>query len=202
MAIFIYCTMPAFAQAKRQPANTDKKDFYQLLAEANIKFTYPPGFKSIPPVNDEDFSFDYDLQLPGKDFEMWLQIKPQKQNYTSYEHTRYDAQLKLANPDSIYMDMAKANAITLTGENTDFLVRTIPPEVLARYNADAGKSYLLTLLDLPATRHYKYALILALQQNHTGTMLAICFTNEKDPDFYKNVNRACRSFRFKPQTIN
>lgn len=189
----------AIAQTKAVTANNQRKDFYQLIKEANLDFKFPPGFREIRAVNNEDFSFDYAMDIPGKNFETWLQVKSQKQNWISYEKARNNKKTELANPDSMYLDMAKATAIALTADN-DYLIRNIPPDVLARYNADAGKSYLLNLLDLPVTRHYKYALIISLQKNHTGTLMAIYFTNDKDPDFYKYVSRAGHCLKFKAPT--
>jgi len=200
-AILMYCVAPAMAQVKHHPVNAERKDFYQLLNDANIKFTFPAGFRQIPAVNDEDFSFDFDMETPGNDFEIWLMVKSQKQNYNSFLHTRHDASAQVADPDSMYLELGKATAIALTG-GTGILERNIPPTVLARYNADAGRSYLLSLLDLADTKHYKYALIISLQQSHTGMLVAVCFTNNKDADFYNNMNRACRSFKFKPATTN
>ncbi len=56
------------------------KNFYQLTAEANVEFIYPEGFKEIPAINNENFSFDYAMVLPGHDFEIWLKVRSQKQN--------------------------------------------------------------------------------------------------------------------------
>jgi hypothetical protein len=123
--------------------------------------------------------------------------RSQKQNWLSYEHTQTDQKSELDNPDSMYMEISNAYANALTGGNT-YQARDMPPDVLAQYNADAGKSYLLNLLDMPVTQHYKYALIVALQKNHTGTLIAIYFTNYKDPDFYSDVNKVSHSFKFIP----
>jgi hypothetical protein len=196
--ILLIVVLPAIAQTKRHtPTKSSRKDFYQLLGEAHLTFTPPSGCKEIMPVNNDYFSFDYAMEMPGKDFEMWLLVKSQSQNWTSYEHTQYDKKRALANPDSMYKDISKAIAISLTGD-TSYLVRTMPPDILARYNADAGKSYLLNLLNMRVTKHYKYALIIALQQSHTGTLVAIYFTNEKDPDFYRDVNRVGSCLKFIP----
>ncbi|WP_162997079.1 hypothetical protein [Mucilaginibacter kameinonensis] len=182
----------------KYPSGTDQfKEFTKLVAQANVIYMQPKGFKEIPAPNDEDFSFDYALQLPGQDFEVWFQVKSQKQNYTSYEQGQYDIDRETENPDSIYINMSKAHATAFTGEREN-PIRTIPPTVLKRYKADAGKSYLLNLLDLPATKHYKYALLIALQRNHTGTIMAVCFTNDKGPEFFKNVDRASNCLKFKP----
>lgn len=199
--LFLCSVLPAIAQTRHNISTSDRKNFYQLLREANLKFIFPAGFKEIPPVNNEDFSFDYDMEIPGNNFEMWLQVKSQKQNWASYIHAQYDQRTQLANPDSMYLDMGQAMAIALTG-NKNYMARNMPPEILSRYNADAGKSYLLNLLDMPVTRHYKYALIVSLQKNHTGTLVAVFFTNDKDPDFYRNVNRAAHSFKFTAQATN
>jgi hypothetical protein len=199
-ALLIYAALPAVAQKKTKPVNAERKDFYHLLAQADLKFTYPPGFKEDTAVNNEDFSYDFDIELPGRDFEAWFAVKPQKENYTSYQHTQNDKDARVENPDSVYIDIGDASARALTGEkNTG---RSIPADVLARYNADAGKSYLLTLLDFPETKHYKYALLFAIEKNHTGMLVAVYFTNHKDPEFYKNVNRASHCFRFKPPQPN
>jgi hypothetical protein len=184
-------------QGKHSPASEQLKEFNHLAAQANVTFIFPKGFKEIKAPDNEDFSFDYALELPGKDFEIWFQVKSEKENWASYIRTQNSQNTQLANPDSLYKDIGEAQAITLTGEK-NFFIRTIPPDVLARYNADAGKSYLLTLLDLPDTKHYKYALLITLQKNHTGTILAVCFTNEKGPEFFKNLDKASNCVKFKP----
>ncbi len=172
------------------------KEFLQLLAQASATFTFPKGFKEIPATNNEDFSFDYAMEMPGKDFEVWFQVKSQKENWASYERAQNDKGRQVANPDSLYVEMGKAHAIAFTGDN-NYFIRNMPQNVLERYNADAGKSYLLNLLDLPSTKHYKYALLITLQRNHTGTIMMVCFTNEKDPEFFKNIDKAGNCLKFK-----
>jgi hypothetical protein len=203
-AILLYCCLPAIAQKKQPkhpPVDGQLKDFYLILAQADLNFTFPAGFKQIQAINNEDFSFDYSMEIPGKDFEAWFEVKSQKENWASYVHAQYDKKTELANPDSMYLDIGKANATALTGNKNNYSIRNISPEVLIRYNADAGKSCLLNLLDLEATKHYKYALLITLQKKHTGTLVAIYFTNEKDPEFYRNVYRASHSLKFKPTKI-
>jgi hypothetical protein len=197
-AILLYASTPVLAQKKHLAVNDERKGFYTLLAQAGLKFIFPAGFKQDTAVNNEDFSYDFALELPGEDFDAWFEIKSQKQNWISYEHTEFDKKGRLANPDSLYLGICTANATALTGYK-NYTVRNIPPDVLARYNADAGKSCLLNLLDLAQTKHYKYALLIALQKNHTGTFIAVYFTNNKDPEFYKNVSRVSHSFVFKKQ---
>ncbi|MEN0054656.1 MAG: hypothetical protein AAGC65_13365 [Mucilaginibacter sp.] len=184
------------AQPAKIQGSAQFREFSQLLNQASVVFTFPKGFKEVPAVNNEDFSFDYAMQMPGKDFEVWFQVKSQKENWASYERSDSDNGKQLANPDSLYIDMGKAHASTFTGDR-NYFVRNMPQNVLDRYNADAGKSYLLNLLDLPATKHYKYALLITLQRNHTGTIVMVCFTNEKDPEFFKNIDRATNCLKFK-----
>jgi hypothetical protein len=196
---------PAFAQVKRPAIPHPKpkalldqiREFYHLNAQANVSFTYPKGFVEIMAPNDEDFSFDYALELPGKDFEIWFRVKSEKENWASYEHSPNLPNATMANPDSAYNDWGKALVKQLTGDQ-QYYERSIPPDVLARYHADAGKSYLITLLDLPDTKGYKYALLITLQKNHTGTIMAVCLTNDKGPDFFKNINKASNCLKFKP----
>jgi hypothetical protein len=176
IVVFLRFIAPAFAQHNSKPVSEKRKVFYQLLKDADLKFVYPSGFRELSPVDDEDYSYDFAMELPGHDFEVWLQVKPGVQNWASYEHARHNNHFELANPDSLYTDMGKADAMSLGADN-NFLVRTMPPEVLERYNADAGKSYLINLADLEITKHYKYALIVALQKYHMGTVVAVYFTN-------------------------
>jgi hypothetical protein len=193
--------MPVFAQTKAAITSTQRNDFYQLTKEANLNFTFPPGFRQVKATNNEDYSFDYAMEAPGKKFEVWLQVRSQKQNWASYEKARANKNTELANPDSMYIEISKAIAITLSG-STNYLERNLATDVLERYNADAGKSYLVNLLDSSVTGHYKYALILSLQKDHTGTLMAVFFTNDKDPDFYKLVYRAGHCLKFKPATAD
>ncbi|MCR8558942.1 hypothetical protein KXD93_14895 [Mucilaginibacter sp. BJC16-A38] len=204
---------PALAQPKRPvpvvkrpvavvkhvaPVTPQLAEFNHLAAQADVIFTFPRGFKEIPAPDNDYFSFDYAMTIPGKDFEIWFTVKSQKENWASYEKSKNAPNAELANPDSTYVSLADAHAAAFTGE-TKYFVKNIPPEVLARYNADAGKSYLLTLLDLPATKRYKYALLITLQKDHTGIIMAVCFTNDKGPEFFKNIDRASNCLKFKPQ---
>jgi len=205
IAVLMLGTVHAIAQArhptttlvKHSPASIQLTEFTHLAAQANVTFIFPKGFKEIKAPDNEDFSFDYAMEIPGKDFEIWFQIKPEKEDWASYEHAASTQSTQLANPDSLYNSTATAQAIAFTGDKS-FFVRVIPADVLARYHADAGKSYLLSLLDLPATKHYKYALLITLQKNHTGNILAVCFTNEKGPEFFKNIDKASNCLKFKP----
>ncbi|MCC8408687.1 hypothetical protein LJ707_07085 [Mucilaginibacter sp. UR6-1] len=207
--LFAIC-ITASAQVKhsqKQPiktkATTQYTVFDSIANRANVSFKAPNGFREVPALNNEDFTFDYAMDIPGHEFEVWYQVRSQKENWASYERFKSDEQLKLANPDSIYKDIARAHAIAFTGQRNSF-VRVLPPAALKRYNADAGRSYMLTLEDMPETKHYQYALLIALQKYHTGTILIVCFTNQKDPEFYKNVERAGSSLKFKPipQNVN
>jgi len=181
---------------KTTGASRQLAGFVRLAAEADAVFTLPKGFKEIKAPDNEDFSFDYAITLPAKDFEIWLLVKSQKENWASYEKSKNKPGAETANPDSTYISIARAHATALTGENT-FFTRNIPADVLARYNADAGKSYLLNLLDSPVTRHYKYALLITLQKDHTGIIMAVCFTNDKGPEFFKNLDKAGSCIKFK-----
>jgi len=206
--VLLFFIVPAMAQHKKQKAipkpvkkvvvvSGDLKRFQQIAAQANVSFTFPQGFKEIKVPDNEDFSFDYGVMLPGKDFEIWFQVKSQKENWNSYVSSLNNKSTKQANPDSLYISYGNAHAIAFTG-GTDFYMRNIPPRIAARYNGDAGKSFLLNLLDMPVTKHYKYALLITLQKDHIGTILAVAFTNEKGPEFFKNMDRASNCIKFKP----
>jgi hypothetical protein len=204
--LFITGVVTGFSQVKHKqsahksgtkPVSAQLRDFYYLAAEANVKFTFPAGFRELEAINDEDFSYDYAMELPGHEFEIWIQVKSQKQDWATYERYKNDRSKQLANPDSLYIGWGRAQATSLTGDQ-NYLTRNISHDVLMRYNATAGKSYLLNLLDLSETKHYKYALLLTLQKDHIGTILAVCFTNEKNAEFFKNINRIDRYLKFKP----
>ena len=136
------------------------------------------------------------MKLPGKEFEIWCQVKSEKQNWASYERSRSTGNTQMPNPDSLYKEIAASHAISFTGEK-NFSVVNLPPDILARYNANEGKSYLLTLLNLPVTKSYRYALLITLHKDHTGTIMAVCFTNDKGPEFFKNINLAGKCLKFK-----
>jgi len=198
-AMLLGFCLPVFAQVKhtttrkvKPPVLTPLQEFNRLADQASVTFSFPDGFKEIKAPANEYFSYDYAIGLPGKDFEIWFQIKPGKENWLSYIHAKNN---QLANPDSLYAAAAEAQAIAFSG-GKNYFVRNIPPQVCARYNADVGKSYLLTLLDMTATKHYKYALLITLQKNHTGNIVAVCFTNDKGPEFFKNIRLAGNCLEF------
>ena len=172
------------------------KEFYRLAGDADVEFIFPKGFQEIKAPDDEDFTFDYAMKLPGKEFEIWCQVKSEKENWASYERSRSNGNTQMANPDSSYKEVAAAQAISFTGEK-NFSVVNLPSDILARYNANEGKSYLLTLLNLPVTKSYKYALLITLHKDHTGTIMAVCFTNDKGPEFFKNIDLAAKCLKFK-----
>jgi hypothetical protein len=211
-AILLFCIAPVFAQEKKHPAKIKQEvtvvknapvisnqlnNFLLAAAQANVLFTFPEGFKEITLPNNEEYPFDYGMELPGKEFEIWFQVRSQKENYASYERLLSTKNARLANPDSLYLGYGTALAAAFTGGH-DFAVRNIPQRIASGYNADAGKSYLLNLLDMPVTKHYKYALLITLQKAQTGTILAICFANEKGPEFFKNMGLAKNCIKFKP----
>ena len=203
--LFILCVDGAMAQYRHSNAvkprhlfvSSQLKAFTAETADAGVSFIFPGGYREINARDDEDFSFNYALELPGKEFEAWLQVKSQKQNWLSYIHNKNLPGKQVTNPDSLYSVAGAAEALAFTGERKYYYTRNIPHDVLGRYHADAGKSYLLTLLDMPATKHYKYALMLTLQKFHTGSIIAVYFTNNKNPEFYKNVDRVSCSVKFK-----
>ncbi|ASU36320.1 hypothetical protein [Mucilaginibacter xinganensis] len=188
---------PVGQAAKPVKMSAQLAEFTRIAATANVIFTFPKGFKEIKAPDNDYFSFDYAMALPGKDLEIWLLVKSQKENWASYEKSKDSPGAEQANPDSTYSSLAEANAAAFTGDDKHF-VKNIPPEVLEKYNADAGKSYLLNLRDQPATKRYKYALLITLQKSHTGIIMAVCFTNDKGPEFFKNMDKAANSMKFKP----
>ncbi|WP_374948289.1 hypothetical protein [Mucilaginibacter sp.] len=208
--ILLLCVAPVFAQAKKgslkkksvfiaqkkSAASDQLTSFLQNTAQANVAFNFPPGFKEIKAPDNEDYSFDYAMELPGQEFEIWLQVRSQKENYASYQNSLDNRNTRQANPDSVYIGLGNAHAIAFSGSR-DLKARNIPYNIAARYNADAGKSYLLTLPDLAVTKHYKYALLVTLQKDRTGTIMAVCFGNEKGPEFFKNMDRASNCVKFK-----
>lgn len=173
------------------------EQFKRIVAKAGANFVKPGNFIEIKALDNDDFTFDYAMKLPSGDFEVWYQVRSQKENWASYRRALADDKLRLDNPDSVYSKAANANAIALSGERNSF-VRILPADVLKRNNADAGKSYMLNLLDRPETGHYRYALLISLQKYHTGTMMMVCFTNNRGPQFFKDVERATAALKFLP----
>jgi hypothetical protein len=189
--LLILLAAPGMAQVSHS-ATTQPKTFSSELAQADLTFTFPEGFKEIKAPNTENFPFDYALELPGSEFEIWMRVGTQKEN----EKLLADKNVRVANPDSLYINLAQDQLTAFTSEK-NFMRRNLPPYILNRYNADAGSIYLVTINDSPVTKHYKYAFLTVLQKNGSGTVLAVAFTNEKGPEFFKNMNKASNCLRFK-----
>jgi hypothetical protein len=184
-------------KAVRKPAvKSQLSTFLKLANEAGVVFTLPESFNEIPAINNENFSFDYAMSIPGQEFEIWLQVHSLKQNWASYQQVKNITGKMLANPDSTYIDVVKAHALAMS-DDSKYFNRSLSPQTLQLYNADAGKTCLFNLANLPETKHYKYALLIALQKNHTGYIVAICLSNVKGPEFFKNINKARDCIKFK-----
>jgi hypothetical protein len=199
-ACLMLLNITALAQIKvKSGKNTESPHlaaFKRIASQAGVDFMLPDGFKEIKAINNENFSIDYAMAMPGKDFEIWIQVKSLKENWSSYEALKNIRGRQLANPDSLYKDISSAYALQLCS-GSRYYSRNITAQVLEQYNADAGKTYFLSLADLPETSNYKYALLIALQKNHIGTVLAICLTNDKGPDFFKIIKQAQNCLKFK-----
>lgn len=187
-AIFLLVAAAGWSQAKLQPHSKQLSSFNKLTAEAGMLFTFPEEFKEIPVVNTEDFPFDYAIALPEKDFEIWFMVRSPK-NYPRAPGEAF-------NLDSAYNYMAEVEVKAFTGGDYTS-ARTIPKDILARYNADEGKTYLLDLQDLAQTKHYKYALLVTLEKSHTGSALVVCLGNDKGTDFFQDINKAVTCLKFK-----
>ncbi len=192
ITLLLLLVKPAAAQVNHTATGNPVKNFNNSLAGVNLSFTFPDGFKEIKAVNTDNFPFDYAMELPGQDFEIWLRINTQKEN----EKLLADKNIHVSSPDSVYVGIAQHQINAFTSDK-NYLKRGLPPYIVERYNADAGSTYLLNLDDSPITKHYKYALLIVLQKNRLGTVLAVCFTNIKGPDFFKNMNKAGNCLKFK-----
>lgn len=202
--VFLLCAALAIAQGNTsstpartvtsKPVSGRLKRFNRLTSDAGMHFIFPEGFKEIPPLNNDDFTFNYAMTLPGRDFEIWFMVKSQKKAWQAFSMAKNDASKQ--NPDSAYNALGYEHAVAFTGD-TSFLTRTIPKEILVRYNANAGKTYLLNLKDQGETKHYKYALLITLEKDHTSTLLVMCLGNENGTEFFKNISLASKCLKFK-----
>ncbi|QEC62968.1 hypothetical protein [Mucilaginibacter ginsenosidivorans] len=179
-----------------KPISPRHREFLHLTADANVIFSFPTGFREIAAPNDEYFSYDYAMEIPGHQFEIWFKVRSQKNDWKNYLAMKNDPRRQLPNPDTGYLAKGRAMAKTLCNDTVS-VSRDIDQEVLRRYNANAGKSYLVDMPYRETTKHYKYALVLAIEKDHTGTILIVCFTDEKSPEFFRNVNRISHYLKFK-----
>ncbi|MBS1520966.1 MAG: hypothetical protein JST50_08225 [Bacteroidetes bacterium] len=179
-----------------RPKSKQLKKFVKLAREANVMYIAPEGFKEIKPINNDTLSFDYALELPGEEFEVWFEVQPQKKVLADFARLVSDTSRTNEHPDSLYNKTGLTLASELSGGQSYFTT-IIPPDYLARYNATEGKTYLLDLADANETKHYKYALLITLHKDRIGTIVAICFGNEKGSGFFKNIFKASRALKFK-----
>ena len=181
--------------AKKPVAQTGSlqlRDFTRQAALAGVQFSFPKEFKE---TISQDTLFNYAMELPEHEFEIWFLVKSQKKDWQNYLITKNDPIKQTPNPDTAYIALGLAQTRSLAAD-TGWVSREISQDVLTRFNANAGKSYLLSLPDRPETKGYKYALLLAISKDHTGTIIAVCFTNDKNSEFFRNVNGISRYLRF------
>jgi len=192
LAILLICSVStAFSQGTHLDNSQQFKAFEKAVNKSGIAFTFPEGFKEIKAVNNRELKFNYAMALPEKDFEIWLRVNSPKEN----KELLSDNNLRI-NVDSAYSFIIKQQATVFSNDN-DWITRPIPPYILNRYNADVGKTYLINLKDSPITKHYKYALLIVLAKYNTGSVFAICLTNNKGPEFFKNMFEASNCLKFK-----
>jgi len=178
ISCLLFCSAMVFAQGKAPKESRESKNFSKILNRANINFTMPDGFNEL--VAKDENQYDYGIST-GSEFEIWFKIIPQLEGAA----------------DSAYIQIGKTQAKALAGEG-NFLMRNIPDRVLTDYNADAGKTYFISLPDITDKNRFKYALLITLQKNHKGTIVAVCLTNDKGPDFFKNISKAQTCIKFRP----
>lgn len=171
-------------------------DFTKEAEEAGIDFNMPEDFKEVPIAGNDTFSFDHAMALPGQDLEIWLQVRSLKQSWASYDQVKNITGKNLPNPDSTYVEAARAHASAMSDDGR-FFTRSLSPTLLEAYNADAGKTYMFTLADTPETKHYRYGLLFALQKDHTGYLLAVCLTNDKGPELFRKISKVRDCMRFR-----
>ena len=189
----VYCVMMAslvMGQSKLFSSQS-LSGFKDLLSGINGSFTFPENFTEVRPPNNEKLPFQYGLKYPDSDCEIWFQVNSIKAEWSRFEKGGKQG----ANPDSTYIKTASDEALAMGG-TMDFLSRPMPQRILESYNADEGRSYLVTLADQPETKHYQYALLIVLHKNHYGNIVVACLTNEKGPSFFKNINKLRYCFKF------
>ncbi|PJJ84000.1 hypothetical protein CLV57_0998 [Mucilaginibacter auburnensis] len=182
-----------FAQGTSLDNGNQYKAFQKTLNKVGISFIFPEGFKEIKAVNTRNLKFNYAMELPGKDFEIWFRVNSVKDNKQLLNENRLRV-----NPDSAYAYIIKQQAGVFTNDN-EWLTRQIPETLLNRYNANVGKTYLVNLSDSPVTKHYKYALLITMAKFNAGSILAVCLSNDRGPEFFKNMFEASDCMKFKAQ---
>ena len=190
-AVSLFCAASVLAQVKQQPLTRELRNFSAQLTKANITFTYPAGFKEIAVPNTPEHPFDYGIASNEDDCEIWFQVRTQKDNWNEYLK-RGDR--RITNPDSLYREIGQLQADAF---KKGAMARVIPPFTMKRYNADLGYTFLVTNLpDAQITKRYKIAMVVVLQKNKVGTVLAVCFANELGPTFFSNLNKASSCLQF------
>lgn len=194
VAVLLLLAAPVVAQTTKTTVVpvSQLKTFNTSLAQISVSFNFPEGFKEIKAPNTDSYQFDYAMVLPEADFEIWFRVNTQKEN----EKLLADKSIKVNSPDSLYVNIAQDQIASLSSEK-NYTRRTLPQSILDRYRADAGCIYLVSIDDTPITKHYKYAFVTVLQKNGDGTVMAIAFTNDKGPEFFKNMNQASTCLKFK-----
>jgi hypothetical protein len=169
------------------------KTFQQTLAASNIQFVFPKEFKEIKLVNA--LEIDYAIELPKENFQVWFKVKGIQPEPSKAKGAEDEPKQNLASSDSLYNSVALTAATKLAGKD-NYTYKSLPPDALAFFNADQGRSYQLNLRDMPQTNHYKYALLISLQKNEQGSIFMLFLGNENGPGFYKKVNKAYYSVKF------
>lgn len=180
-----------FAQSSHIDGSEQLKSFDKALSKVGLSFDFPEGFKEVKAVNSNSLKFNYAMELPGKDFEIWFRVNSLKENKQLLNSNR----LRIP-ADSAYNFIIKQQAVVFSND-ADWITRQVPDVLLNRYNANVGKTYLVNLNDAQVTKHYKYALLIVMSKFNAGSVLAVCLSNDKGPEFFKNMFEASNCMKFK-----
>jgi hypothetical protein len=194
LSIILLClvitTTLAIGQVK-PVASQQLEGFKELLSGINGSFTLPDNFTEVKPPNSDKLPFQYGLKFPDDETVVWFQVNSVKAEWLRYEKNGKQG----LNPDSAYIKTASDEANSMASTKY-ILSRSMPQRILDAYNADEGRSYLVSLADMPETKGFQYALLIVLHKNHYGNIVVACLTNERGPAFFRNINKLRYCFKF------
>lgn len=182
--IFLLCSVPLGA-AK------NSLDFSALLQESGLSITKIPGFREIPPAQDEVLSYEYALRHVNEQVEIRYSIRPIKRIKVDYEDPHNNA----PEPNHLFNMMFETIVEQLSDGGHSPRKEYPTEQSQQRFNAGWAAAAVFDVNERYST-DYRQALMLTLHKNNHADAYVVFLYNDYEK-VKEIINDSMSALRFK-----